>query len=206
MKRMPWMLLAALLAGAGLHGASESTARAAADRAAAEERYRILRSSVDDLLAAQLQLRQRLDTVTEALQEVSAEARSKPGATQFVTREEFEKLIESVREIDRKREADRRQILAQIEELGKTLQEMLRRPQPIVSGGASSSRGSQEGVEYVVEKGNTLSAIIVAHNAAFKEQNRKTSLQLILDANLGLEPTTMQVGRKLFIPMVPIKP
>jgi LysM repeat protein len=59
-------------------------------------------------------------------------------------------------------------------------------------------------VEYVVEAGNTLSSIISAHNAAFKEKGRKTSLQLILDANPGLKPTTMQVGRKLFIPMVPV--
>jgi hypothetical protein len=211
MKQMLWMLLAALLTSACAHGAGESTARAAANRAAAEERYRILRSSVDDLLAAQLELRQRLDAVTESLQRVSAEARSRPSASQFVTREEFEKLVESVREMDRKREADRRQILEQIDELGALFERSLRtiseRPvRPSQSPSSGGPSGNQEGVEYIVEKGNTLSAIIAAHNAAFKEQGRKTSLQLILDANRGLKPTTMQVGRKIFIPMVPSKP
>lgn len=211
MKRLPWMALVALLTGVGAYGAGEDAARAAADRAAAEERYRILRSSVDDLLAAQMELRQRLDELTEALQKVSAEVRSKPGSEQFVTRQDFEKLVESVREIDRKRETDRRQIVELIDDMEGSVTRALRsaaqapvRPSQASSSGGPS--GSQEGVEYVVEKGNTLSAIIVAHNAAFKDQGRKTSLQLILDANPGLEPTTMQVGRKLFIPMVPIKP
>jgi hypothetical protein len=211
MKRLPWLLFAASLLGAQAHGAGVDAARSTAERAAAEERYRILQSSYDDLAAAQLELRKRLEAVTDALQKVSAEARSRPGAEQLVTRAEFEKLVESVREIDRKREADRRQILAQIEELGKSLQEMLRRPPAkVVTGQDPPSRGgssgNQEGVEYVVESGNTLSAIIAAHNAAFKDQGRKTSLQLILDANPGLVPETMQVGKKLFIPMVPIKP
>jgi DNA anti-recombination protein RmuC len=207
MKRLPWMFLAAMLASASGYAAGENTARAAADRAAAEERYRILRASVDDLLAAQLELRERLNTVTETLQQVAAQARSRPSSSQFVTRAEFEKLVESVREIDRKREADRRQILNQIEHLGNSLENMLRQPTRQVVPSAPQQRGgSQEGVEYVVEKDNTLWEIIRAHNAAFKEQGRKTSLQLILDANPGLEPKTMQVGRKLFIPMVPINP
>ena len=207
---MPWMLIAVCLLGVRALGAGQDAARAAAAQAAAEERYRILRSSVDDLLAAQLEQRQRLDALATSLQQVSAEARSRTGADQFVTRQEFEKLIESVREIDRKRQEDRRQILAQIQELGEWLQREVGRSSPRVTPRAqtssrSSPAGPQEGVEYIVEKGNTLSAIIVAHNAAFKDQGRKTSLQLILDANKGLVPETMQVGRKLFIPMVPIE-
>lgn len=210
MKRLSLLLLVGLLAGTWAHGAGEGAARAAADREAAEERYRILSSSLDDLLSAQLQLKQRLDAVTEAIQRVSAEVRSKPGGAQVVSREEFDRLVETVREIDRKREADRRQILAQIEELGEKLLGLIPRSasssEPNLPKAAPAPRGDQQGVEYVVERGNTLSAIISAHNAEFKGQGLKTSLQLILDANAGLEPKTMQVGRKLFIPMVPIQP
>ncbi len=205
MKKMVWVfLMMAVVMVPGAWGAGEDAARAAADRAAAEERYRILQSSIDDLVSSQREFRRRLDAVSEALQKVSREVNAKPDNSRVVTREEFEKLVESVREIDRKREADRRQILEQIEDLGKSLQEMLKRPAVVPPTAKSQPRGNQEGVEYVVEAGNTLSSIISAHNAAFKEKGRKTSLQLILDANPGLKPTTMQVGRKLFIPMVPV--
>jgi len=54
----------------------------------------------------------------------------------------------------------------------------------------------------VVEKDNTLTAIIAAHNREFKKQGRKTSLKLVLDANPKIEPKSLYVGQKIFIPLV----
>lgn len=61
---------------------------------------------------------------------------------------------------------------------------------------------SQEGVWYSVESGNTLAAIISAHNEEFKKQGKKTSLKLVMDANPGLKPTSMKIGQRIFIPVV----
>jgi hypothetical protein len=214
MKGLSLALLAGVLLSIAAFGAAEQTARAAADRDAAEERYRILTASIDDLAAAQLELRRHLDRLAEAIQRVDADARSKPGADRLVSREEFTKLAESVREIDRKREADKREILERIEELGKTLsarlRDVARSTPPVVEPTRPAPRddtpGTQEGVWYVIEKGNTLTEIISAHNAQFKAQGRRTDLQLILDANPKLKPTAMPVGAKVFIPMVPLSP
>jgi hypothetical protein len=207
---MPWMLLGGLLLlGGPAIAAAESLAREVADREVAEERFRILRSSVEDLMAAQMNLQRRLDVLEQSILRLSAEVRSKPGEDRVVSRREFEELGRAIQEVDRKREADRRQILDQIEELGRSLTAALResRPTPPVRVSPSESRSGatpQEGAEHVVQAGQTLSAIIVAYNAEWKARGRRTSLQLILDANPGLEPKTMAVGRKVFIPMVPI--
>jgi hypothetical protein len=204
-----WMLISATA-----YAAAEDAARTAAEREAAEERYRLVNSAIEDLTAAQLDLRRRLERMAEAIQQVEVEARARPGAERFVTRDELAKLAETVREIDRKREADKREILERIEELGKTLagrlrEEARRTPPPVVepvrpAPRDESSGTAQEGVWYVVESGNTLYEIISAHNAQFKGDGRRTSLQLILDANPKLKPNAMPVGTKIFIPMVPI--
>jgi TolA-binding protein len=211
MTAMPWIWLGGLLlVSAPALAAAESLAREVADREVAEERFRILRSSVDDLMAAQMNLQRRLDVLEQSIVRLSAEVRSKPGEDRVVSRREFEELGRAIQEVDRKREADRRQILDQIEELGRSLTAALResRPTPPVRVSPPESRAGpatpQEGAEHIVQAGQTLSAIIVAYNAEWKARGRRTSLQLILDANPGLEPKTMAVGRKVFIPMVPI--
>jgi hypothetical protein len=207
---MPWILLGFLLLARPSVAATESLAREVADREVAEERFRILQSSVEDLLAAQMNQQRRIDALEQTLLRLSAEVRSKPGEAQLVSRREFEELGKAIQEVDRKREADRRQILDQIEELGRSLTAALResRPSPPVRVSPPESRAGSttptEGAEHVVQQGQTLSAIIVAYNAEWKDRGRRTSLQLILDANPGLEPKTMAVGRKVFIPMVPI--
>jgi Skp family chaperone for outer membrane proteins len=61
---------------------------------------------------------------------------------------------------------------------------------------------AQEGAWYSVESGNTLAAIVAAHNEEYKKQGKKTSLKLVLDANPGLKPTSMKIGQKIFIPVV----
>jgi hypothetical protein len=210
MRALPLILLGCLVfLGGPAEAATESLAREVADREAAEERYRILNSSLDDLMAAQMNLQRRLDGLEQTVSRINTELRTKAGGDQVVSRREFEELTKAIQEVDRKREADRRQILAQIEELGKSLTAALRdsRPAPPVRVAPAEERTGptppQEGAEHVVQRGETLSAIAAAYNAEWKSRGRRTSLQLVLDANPGLEPRTMAVGRKVFIPMVP---
>jgi len=180
-------------------GLAQNSPRAMADREAAEERYRMTQAALNDLYEAQRILIDRVDALEDLVREVG----SKPGQETFVSRQEFSKLVELVEEIDRRREADKKQILAKLEALGRTLGAG---SSPVAVSSPSSAGQTHEGAEHVVVAGQTLSAIIAAYNAEWKSRGRKTSLDLILEANAGLEPRTMQVGKKIFIPMVPIKP
>ena len=54
----------------------------------------------------------------------------------------------------------------------------------------------QSGYDYTVQKGDTLLAIA----KAYREQGVKVSTDEILKANPGLDPKTMKVGQKIFIP------
>src|SRR6185436_4752328 len=152
--------------------------------------------------------------------------------SKFVTREELNRLVESVKEIDRKREADKKLILDEFEVLKKDLRKMLSAPAAASSASSPkkekspsvSDKGSerpiekpsdkpgktsevattnQEGVYYVVQAGNNLLAIVKAHNEEFKKQGKKTTLQLVRDGNPGLKDTNLRVGQKIFIPLAP---
>ena len=199
--------------------AQDEAARAAAvaDREAAEERYRRLHATVDNLLTAQAEQQRRLDAIAEELRKVAADAASARAATSrsegnYATRDELNQVVETIRKLDAEREADKKKILEEIANLGRSLKDSLA-PAPRPNREAppsekpekksSSIPADQEGVWYVVEKDNTLTAIIAAHNKEFKKQGRKTSLKLVLDANPKIEPKSLYVGQKIFIPLVP---
>ena len=221
MTRYVVVLLAGLLSSGTVWCAPEDVARAVAERDAAEERYRMLNSSVEDIASAQAGLRRRLDEFAEVLQRLSNDSKTRPLDSRYVTREEFNKLVETVKEIDRKREADKKQILEELERLQREIlasvkeasRKMQSAPQPerppqrerepvVEDPGDGATTAQQEGVYYTIKGGNTLSAIAAAHNEVFKKQGRRTSVDLIQKANPKLKPTSLIVGQKIFIPMV----
>jgi chromosome segregation ATPase len=198
-------------------------AAAIAEREAAEERYRRLNTAVEGLLSAQADNQRRLTALAEEIRTVRAES-TRPDTGKYATREELAKLAESLREIDRKREADKKLVLEEFEALKKDLRKMLSAPPPSTvpkkksaaeaeksaetspekaTEKAGAPAANQEGVWYSVESGNNLTAIVTAHNEHFKSEGKKTSVKLIQDANPNLKPTGMKVGQKIFIPLVP---
>jgi hypothetical protein len=193
--------------------AQTDAARAAAiaDGEAAEERYRLLKSAVDGMLTSQMDQQRRLDTLAEDLRRVRSEAT--PAAGDYVTREELNRVLqEMIREIDRKREADKKMILEEIENLGKTLSASLkasaRRPEPAAGAPAAPKGGTvpsyQEYAEHTVERGQTISAIVAAYNEEYRKKGKRTASDLIMKANPKLKkPEDLQVGQKLVIPLVP---
>jgi hypothetical protein len=193
-------------------------AAAAADRDAAEERYRRLNATVESLLTAQTEQQHRLDRLAEELRKTASEAeaaRSTAGRAEgkYATRDELNQVVETIRKLDAEREADKKKILEEIHALGKSLSASLataaRAPKPTPPhepekkpSTPTTPPADQEGVWYTVEKGNTLTAIIAAHNEEFKKQGRKTSRKLVLEANPKLDADSVYVGQKIFIPMV----
>lgn len=218
MKRLSLLLLCAVclgtLARPGWAQDEATRAAVAADREAAEERYRRLQATVDNLLTAQMEQQRRLDLLAEELRKVALETDSQRSAVaraegSYATREELNQVVETIRKLDAQREADKKQILEEIANLGRSLRESLAaprasrdRPPAEPERRSGSPATDQEGVWYVIEKGNTLTAVIAAHNEEFKRQGRKTSLKLVLDANPKIEPKSLQIGQKIFIPLV----
>ncbi len=190
-------------------------AAAAADREAAEERIRRLSANVDNLLTAQAEQSRRLDALADELRKLASDAdANRTAATRaqgnYATRDELNQVVETIRKLDAAREADKKRIMEELEGFGKSLRDALAAPPrapkasppPDAEKKSSAPPSDQEGVWYTVEKGNTLTAIIAAHNEQFKKQGRKTSLKLVLEANPKVKAETIYAGQKIFIPMV----
>jgi len=99
--------------------AEENPARAAVEREAAEENYKLLSSAVNGLTTGQADLQRRFAALADEIRALRAQD-NKIDTSKFVTREELNRLVESVKEIDRKREADKKLILDEFEELKRT--------------------------------------------------------------------------------------
>jgi LysM repeat protein len=214
MKSIGWIFLFGIvlsLCGSDVVGATTADrAAASAERAAAEERYRRMNSAIEGLLAAQADLQRRMALLGDEINSLRAESSRSGG--QYVSREEFDKLVEAVRELDQKRAEDKRQILAELADLGTELKSQIRRSLSEIDtansarfqAAQSGSGGSDsEGVWYTVEPGNTLSAIATAYNQAYNSKGRKTSVDLIMKANPKVKPEVLGVGQKVWVPLVP---
>jgi hypothetical protein len=201
------MLLAVGLTALTSLSAQDNAARAAAiaEREAAEERYRRLNTAVEGILAAQAERQRRLDALTAEVRQLRTDSSSQPKGD-FVTQDQLRQLVETVKELDRRRESDRRMILEEIENLGKSVADSLkastaRRSEPERS--STSTSANNEIAEHTVEQGQTLSAIVAAYNAEYKKRGKRTSLKLVLDANPNIKPESMSVGQKVIVPLVP---
>ena len=230
MKRFSLFLLsAACFSAAGF--AQDNAARAAAEREAAEERYKLLNSAVDALTTGQADLQRRISALTDEVRSARAQD-NKIDTSKFVTREEFNRLVKAIDEIEQKREADKKVIREEFDQLRKDIPKLLTAPAPSAAsrknkGAPAADKGAekltekspdksdkpdkssvtatanQEGVYYEIKPGNNLLAIVKAHNEEFKKQGKKTTLQLIRDNNPELKDTKLKVGQKIFVPLVP---
>ena len=59
-----------------------------------------------------------------------------------------------------------------------------------------TATGPQKGYDYTIQRGDTLLAIA----KAYREQGIKVTTDQILKANPGLDPKSLIVGKKIFIP------
>lgn len=170
-----------------------------AQDAATEERLNKLNGLVQDLLEDKANLKKQLDVISKEVQSLRENSSSSAG---MASTDDLKRLAEKVQEIDRKREADKELILKEIEKLGKSISAAGRSRQSAPpatkgdSGGGSGAGSAEKGYEYVVQSGDTLSAIA----AAYKEQGVKVTVDQILKANPGLKPSSLVVGKKIFIP------
>jgi len=190
MKRISIFLMVFSLCGA---------VRLPAQDAATEERLNKLNGLVKDLLEDKDNLRRQVENLSREVQSLR-EQLSKPSGD-YASQEALRKLASDVKEIDDKREADKKLILKEFEKAVKAVSSSPAgrggsRPPVARSDNPKAGGGSEMGFEHTIQSGDTLSAI----EQAYRERGINVSVQQILAANPGLVPEKMPVGKKIWIP------
>lgn len=179
-----------------------------AQDAATQAQLDKLSTDIQDVQDSLAQQDKRIIALEEKINDMQEKV-SQPAANNYASADDLKKLAEQVQEIDRKREEDNQKILQALEKLGKgggfhksspiNPPPTPPTPTPIDNsnpGPAANSSGPQQGFYYTIASGNTLSAIAKAYRA----QGVKVSVDDILKANPGLDPSKLIVGKKIFIP------
>jgi LysM repeat protein len=168
-----------------------------AQDAAIEERLNKLNGRIEDLTAANEALRKQVDALLKELETVREQANKPTG--NYASQEDLNRLRDNVKEVDKKRMEDGEKVRTELLNLRKTLLAPPTGPKPpVVAKPAenASPEKPQKGFEHVVERGETLSAIV----QGCKDKNIKVTVDQILKANPGLKPEKLIVGQKIFIP------
>ena len=186
MKRISLFLVAALLATPVVLRAQDP---------AVEERLNKLSSQIQDLIDAKDAQNKRIEELARQLRELQ-DQQSQP-IVNYASQDDLKLLAAKLQEIDQKRKEDNELILKRLEGLGKTLNAAARSPAPVPASDTRSSPASDRGhYEYVIQSGDTLTAIV----AAYKDKGIKISVDDLLKANPGLKPERLTVGQKIIIP------
>ena len=168
--------------------------------AATQQQIDQLNGKIQDLLDAQTAQNKRLDGLEKSIGDLQAKL-NKPAAPESASAEDLKKLAVQLQEIDKKRQADNEQILKTIEKLGKggggsSVPTHKITPTVSTNDSTNNATGPQKGYDYTIAAGDTVSSIAKACRA----QGVKVTTDQILKANPGLNPNSLIVGKKIFIP------
>ena len=156
-----------------------------------------LQGQLEDLLQSYNALKKEVDILQIELRKTRAESlKSKPDS---ITKSDIEGLTKAIREVDRKRSADKELILKEIRNIARNSNNNSR---PITTSPSTTNKTPQKGFEHTVQSGETISAIIAAYNEQLKIEGSKKRITLnsVLKANPKLNPRSIQIGQILFIP------
>jgi len=175
---------------------------ARAQDAATEERLNKLSGQIEDLIASLKLQKERVTALTKELENVREQSTKPTG--NYASQEDLKRLTESVKEIDRKRIDDNEKIRSELLKLGKTLSAPIpasKKSAPALpeDDKVTQKKGSspeEKGFKYTIQKNDTLSVIL----QAYRDKNIKVTMDQVMKANPGLNPTKLRVGQEIFIP------
>jgi LysM repeat protein len=180
-----------------------------AQDAATEERISKLNGTIADLRESQDSLKKHIERLAKEIEALREQA-SKPTGN-YASAEDLKTLAKSVEEVDHKRIKDYEKINANLDKLKELLVGTTKPPKRGARAAASDATaekatpekaetakppGDDKAFPYVIKKGDTLDAIVLA----YKEKNIKVTVDQILKANPGLVPEKMKTGQKIWIP------
>lgn len=184
--------------------ASLAVTVARAQENATQQEIDKLNGQIQDMEAAQAAQEKHIEALQRQINKLSSQL-NQSSNNEFASQDDLQKLAHQVQEIDKKRQADNQRVLKELEHLENTLgtPPSGRPAAPKISSAGlknhSSANGQQSGYNYIVQKGDTISAIARAYRA----HGVKVTTDEILKANPGLNPKSMKVGQKIFIPAPP---
>ncbi len=151
---------------------------------------------IQDLIETQSQQSKRIDALEKELSDLAAKVNT-PQVNDSASTADLKKLADEVQEIDRKRQADKELILANLEKLSKISAGDFHPRHPGTTPKNSDEPAvTQNCFPYVIQEGDTLGLIV----KACKEKGVKVTTAQIIKANPGLNPNALYVGKKIFIP------
>ena len=188
MKRISLVLMVMALSGVFLR----------AQDAATEERLNKLSGQIEGVIETQQSLSKHIDRLAKEI-ETLREQMNKPTGN-YAAQEDLKRLVKAVEEVDRKRVDDAEKVKTELLNIRKLV---LNAPPPksprtpnIPASTDTPDEKPAKGFEYVIQQGDTLSAII----QAYREKKVKVTQDQILKANPGLKVNALVPGKKIFIP------
>src|SRR3954463_5315753 len=180
------------------------------------EEFKRLAGEVADLKEANQAQQRRVRDLTAQLESLrtalrESNERHTTKLADFATRDDLKKIVDSIREVDEKREGDKRLILEQIRDLGKLISTPPVNTQDKPLKGKNRDRDSvketthdqpMEGefYEYRVQKNEVFSKIVSDWNATLKEKGKKSvTYEDVKRANPKVNVNKIYEGQKLLL-------
>jgi LysM repeat protein len=193
MKRILFFLMTALVVAPVI---------APAQDAAMEERLNQLSAQIDVLKEAKELQNKKIETLEKQVSELQSKLSQPSG--DYASVDDVKQLAKSLKEVDEKRQSDRKDVADQLEKIRKAVigpgpGNGGRRPAAASTDTPAAKPGfdaSAPHMEHKVEPGETLSAIA----SAYRAKGVKVSVQQILDANHIADPKNVKIGQVLIIP------
>ncbi|HEU6447465.1 MAG TPA: LysM peptidoglycan-binding domain-containing protein [Verrucomicrobiae bacterium] len=166
---------------------------ARAQEDATQQQIDKLSGQIQDLIDGQAAQGKRIDALEKKIADLSDKL-NQPGGNDFASADDVKKLAQQVQEIDKKRQDDNQKILDALDKLSKTgIASSHHAPEASPPPPAS---GPQNGYYYTIQDKDTISGIARKYNS----EGVKVTTDQILAANPGLNPRSLIVGKKIFIP------
>jgi TolA-binding protein len=200
------LLLGSLIVTSGVVRAADAVTLAAQQEA--EERYKRLAATVEELQTALAAQQKQISSLSSEVNKLRDEiSRNNNNAA---TQESIRELNKQILKVDESRVADNKRIQEALEKLGQTIIKSPvappRRtgtdpgPGPGNVGGnprpQTNRPAHEEGFEYVVLKDDILDKIV----ARYREEKIMVTKKAIMDANPNVDWSRLRIGQKIFIP------
>ncbi len=170
-----------------------------AQDAATQQQIDQINGRIQDIIDAQAAQGKRLDALEKSVSDLSDKL-SQPAANNSASTDDLNKLAEQVKDLAKKQQDDNDLVLKELEKLGKggSISTTSHKPPDVTTENPTTTAGSpQKGYYYTIHEKDTLSAVAKAYSAELKI---KVTVEQILNANPGLNPKNLIVGKKIFIP------
>jgi len=205
------IILCSVLAAGGVARAADAVSLAAQQEA--EERYKRLTATMEEIQSAQLAQQRQISGLASDLSKLREDvARNNNNAA---NQEALHKLSEQILKVDESRIADNKRIQEAMEKLGKAIREMPSPPPvrphssgPSDGGTTSGGKGAtarpsgnapaavEDVYEYVVQPGDRLDIIV----KRYRDEKIMVTSKSIKDANPTVDWSRLKIGQKIIVP------